>query len=267
MLIVAGIRQVHSQYTDELSGATTSLIAYTVLGAILVLSAIVMSVILGDGPDQDIPIKNLTGRVWTVTFIGYAVLIPWFALASYCQDRCRLEVHRTALTDGSEEAYVALASTWQSIVSIVSTFAVGVAAALLTTGALRFAFLEAHPECAPGYDPTKDKPLNGECKPPDFPALDVLLYGAVFALIGLAIAIPLLWAWRQRANDWVNKRLALQQKAGETAYSSAYVEERERLEKLLHLDTSILRSPVTALSVFTPLVTSLLGAFLPELAG
>jgi len=40
---------------------------------------------------------------------------------------------------------------------------------------------------------------------------------------------------------------------------------RARLEKLLHLDVPLLRNPLTALSVFTPLVTAALAAFIPQL--
>jgi len=43
--------------------------------------------------------------------------------------------------------------------------------------------------------------------------------------------------------------------------------ERRRLERLLHLDISILRNPLTVLSVFAPLLISALAAFLPQVAG
>jgi hypothetical protein len=37
-------------------------------------------------------------------------------------------------------------------------------------------------------------------------------------------------------------------------------------EALLHLDIGVLRSPITALTVFTPLITAALAAYLPDLA-
>lgn len=40
---------------------------------------------------------------------------------------------------------------------------------------------------------------------------------------------------------------------------------KARLEKLLHLDVPLLRNPLTALSVFVPLVTAALAAFIPQL--
>ena len=44
-------------------------------------------------------------------------------------------------------------------------------------------------------------------------------------------------------------------------------ESRARLESLLGLDVTLIRNPLTLLTVLTPLVTSLLAAFLPELGG
>jgi hypothetical protein len=43
------------------------------------------------------------------------------------------------------------------------------------------------------------------------------------------------------------------------------MEGRERMQKLLHLNEGILRSPLILLSVLTPLATSVLAVFLPEL--
>ena len=88
-----------------------------------------------------------------------------------------------------------------------------------------------------------------------------LLYGAVFALLGLAVALPLVWAWRSQAKAW------LAAKSGDPAdiATKEWVEERDRRAGLLNLDTPILRNPLTVLSVLTPLATSLLAAFLPQL--
>jgi hypothetical protein len=49
--------------------------------------------------------------------------------------------------------------------------------------------------------------------------------------------------------------------------AAEWAEERARLEALLHLDLSILRNPLTALSVLAPLLISALAAFLPQIAG
>lgn len=76
--------------------------------------------------------------------------------------------------------------------------------------------------------------------------------------------MPLVASWRARAQDLVEHGCPLPADGKPTAEWS---EERERLEKLLHLDLSILRNPLTALSVFAPLLISALAAFLPQIAG
>ena len=49
--------------------------------------------------------------------------------------------------------------------------------------------------------------------------------------------------------------------------TAEWVESRDRLSTVLHLDQSIVRNPLTALSVFVPLLTSLLAQFVPQLGG
>ncbi len=47
--------------------------------------------------------------------------------------------------------------------------------------------------------------------------------------------------------------------------TDAWVADRARLSKILQLDVPILRNPLIALSIFTPLITSTLAAFIPQL--
>jgi hypothetical protein len=39
----------------------------------------------------------------------------------------------------------------------------------------------------------------------------------------------------------------------------------QQLEQLLHVDVPLLRNPLTALSLFAPLLTSVLAVFIPQL--
>jgi hypothetical protein len=95
-----------------------------------------------------------------------------------------------------------------------------------------------------------------------FSTLDVLLYGAFFAVILTALTVPVLALWRSVASMLVDRSCPLRHAADVT---SASVEQRGRLEAVLHLDIGILRNPVTIFSVLTPLVTAVLAAFVPEL--
>jgi hypothetical protein len=45
-----------------------------------------------------------------------------------------------------------------------------------------------------------------------------------------------------------------------------WVEDRDRLERVLHLDVPFVRNPLTVVGVLAPLVVSALAAFLPEIA-
>ena len=39
----------------------------------------------------------------------------------------------------------------------------------------------------------------------DFPTSDVLLYGATYGLIALVVVVPLVFAWRSAARDFVDR--------------------------------------------------------------
>jgi hypothetical protein len=87
----------------------------------------------------------------------------------------------------------------------------------------------------------------------DFPPQNVLLYGAVFAILLALITVPLVVSWRSRALRLVE------------VVAPAPSTEREALEARLQLNLPLLRNPLTALNVFAPLITSVLAAFVPQL--
>jgi hypothetical protein len=76
------------------------------------------------------------------------------------------------------------------------------------------------------------------------------------------ITIPLVAAWRSCAFALIDRSYPLPADGQPT---EEWVSARARLEKLLHLDVPLLRNPLTALSVFVPLITAALAAFIPQL--
>jgi hypothetical protein len=79
----------------------------------------------------------------------------------------------------------------------------------------------------------------------------------------IAIGLPLAASWRTRARDLVEHAYPLRLDGHR---DERCAEDRARLEHLLHLDVSLIRSPLTALTLFTPLITSLLAALVPDIA-
>ena len=134
---------------------------------------------------------------------------------------------------------------WRLLVTCVTAFAIAVVAAIVNSGALRASFLQAHPH-----------------RGTDFPPANVLFYGAFFAVVLSVITVPLVAAWRSSAFAVVERTHPLPPDGLPT---EDWMAARARLEKLLHLDVPLLRNPLTALSVFVPLITAALAAFIPQL--
>ena len=251
----AGVRMLARRERHDLAASETRTGVYLGCAFLLAGGGIALVVVSG-GRNPDIPVYQLAARTRTVLFTGLISFVPWFVLAWLTQDRCRSPEQRPWRPERDSDvlSFDKLTTLWNTLLACVRAFALGVSAALLTSGALRFAFLEAHPECAPAA------PDGSGCVR-DFPANNVLLYGAVFALVSLAISLPLLWSWRGQASAWVDEKMGPPADPPDEAWTT----ERDRLRGLMRLNTPILRDPLTLLSVFTPLVTSLLAAFLPQL--
>ena len=81
-------------------------------------------------------------------------------------------------------------------------------------------------------------------------------------VILLMVALPLIVAWRAQALAWV---LRQEPSPAGAVPTEEWTQESNRLRDLLGLNTPLLRDPLTLLSVFAPIVTSTLAAFLPEL--
>jgi hypothetical protein len=231
---------------------------YLVAAAFVV--ALIALLILVSGGSADIPVNGLVIRTRAVLFAGMLAVIPWLALVWLAQAECH--DLRAALTSppGKLDAEAGAAGAggtiptalnarllqlWKLLTTCVTAFAVAVVAAIVNSGALRASFLNAHP-----------------ARSADFPPSNVLFYGAFFAVILSVITIPLVAAWRGCAATAVERTCPLPPDGQPT---DDWVSARERLEKLLHLDVPLLRNPLTALSIFVPLITAALAAFIPQL--
>lgn len=217
----------------------------------------------GSGPD--LPVQGLQVRTGGVLVAALLAAIPWLTIVWLAHAECRDldkitpqpaaapgNEYADAMEDeaGSSELYGPavrqLEGLWQLLLVCATAFTLGIVAAVASSGALRGAFVSAHPQRAD-----------------EFPPSNVLLYGGMFA-IGLAvIAVPMGVAWRNRAQQLVEHACPLPLNGRPTEQWAA---ERHRIEHLLHLDTPVVRNPLTMVGVLAPLAVSVLAAFLPEVA-
>lgn len=227
-------------------------IAAAAIGVFFVL------VSLSGGQLPDVPVKNLRFRLRGVLLTGMIASVPWLALVWLAHEACHalhdriksLSPIATKADSGAEptpyrEVITQLLTLWSLLVLCIGGFALGVVAAIVTSGALRASFIAVHPDRAN-----------------EFPAVNVLYYGALFAVLLSVLAVPLAASWRSCARSIVDHAYPLPPDGQPT---DEWVASRTRLEVLLHLDVSLLRNPLTALTILSPLLTGALAAFIPEL--
>lgn len=208
----------------------------------------------------NLPLANLRVRTGAVLFIGALAVVPWLAtvwLVHAASRDVRLQIAATASTaqadpDGESPFLPALRrllDLWDAIVRSVLAFMVIIVATIVTTGALRGVFVEAFPT-PPGQT---DR----------FASVYVLLYGATFAFLLLVVTVPMVASWRVIAAQLIEATMPV---PPELRFPEGWSDQRAILERMLHLDTPLMRSPLTALSALVPLATGALAAFVPELA-
>jgi hypothetical protein len=218
--------------------------------------------ILGGSGNPDLPVNNLEFRVLAVLLPALVAAVPWLVLVWLAHDTCRLLRDRivslppiplgSAKTDDGDagipphrEVNSQLLRLWDLLVLCVGAFALGVVTAIVASSTLRATFISAHPD-----------------RSDEFPAVNVLYYGALFALLASVLTVPLIAAWRGCAREVVEQTYPL---PADGQPSEEWTAARARLETLLHLDVSLLRNPLTVLTILSPLLTSALAAFLPQI--
>ena len=204
-------------------------------------------------------------RLEWVASIGLVCATPWVALTWLCHKAVHpywVEPHalRMDLQDRDKSPrevtktdadIAALQQIWSQIVGIALAFATLVAISLIPTGALRNLWLSLNVD-----DKDATKRLEES-----FTTTDVLLYGAMWALVAALVVIPLVASWRSTAQSVVD---AAYPPNATTAADKDAKGIRESLESMLNLSSGILRNPLTVLTIATPLVTAALAAFVPE---
>ena len=191
-------------------------------------------------------INDVQSRTNSLLLVALVAAAPMVTAVWLAHEQClRLgdKLPERPLGDNVRE----LLELWRLMVTCIAAFASGVVVALITSGALRATQLAAHPD-------DQDR----------FPASNVLFYGAFFAVMLTLLALPMVVTWRARARELVKVAHPL---PADGLPTEDWAKGRARLEATLHLDRGLLANPLTALTIFTPLVTSLLAAFVPQLGG
>jgi hypothetical protein len=227
------------------AGLVSDRMVWAQVGVAFLFAGLLTFLMLGlVGNPRTWPVPDMDTRLGALVVVATICALPWVALVWLGHRMVRAAQGGTT-TEGQ------LLATWNLINSCALSFAIFVVVALLPAGGLRNLWLA---------NSTTDK--EREVRAEEFPTSDVLLYGATYGLIALVVVVPLVFAWRSAARDFVNHEFPPQ-----AHMSKDDAEARVRLESLLGLDVTLIRNPLTLLTVLTPLVTSLLAAFLPELGG
>jgi hypothetical protein len=217
------------------------LYALVALGLVALALAIVSQV---PGGNQQWPSDlHAEDRAELVAVLIALSAVPWLVVVWLLQRTLKARINDTF-------SLVRLREIWSLLETIVLAFAALVVFALVPTGALRVAYF------------ADDKDPADAVQGAQFPASDVLLYGAFFAVLLSMIAVPLVASYRSAARRRIELRVPL----ADEPPSEQTKDDLDRMEALLHLDVSLLRSPITALTVFTPLITAVLAGYLPDLA-
>lgn len=208
------------------------------------------------GLGVDDPIAWWKWGVSILFLMGAIAAAPWVLLVW----RAHEQIHRIDIK--SIESIDRLTSTWSRIENSMLALTLLVTSATVTTAAQRIAVTTEGKQAAGGK-------LEPFVDPTSYPPSRVLLYGAFFTVLLAFAVFPLVFTWRAQAWHLVNYLAPVEFEAGKNDGDrlEAADKKRSKLETHLHLDKGLIQSPLTALSVLTPLLTSILAGFIPELGG
>jgi hypothetical protein len=258
LVILGCVRLKRCQSTLRIK-STITVVAHTMLAAVFVFGVAGFAFLIAHDP-RVWPVPHMGLRLGFVASVGIVCAFPWVALTWLVHQVTRPYWAKVDADpapslptppDGPEEKLELLTNVWENITVVALAFAVLVGIAIIPSGALRNLWLSQQ-----GGSATTDK-LEAA-----FPAGDVLAYGAFFGLLVAVLVIPLVASWRAAARSVVDAICPLN---ADTAGSKEAMEKRAHLEAMLHLDVGLFRNPLTLLSIFTPLLTATVAAFLPNL--
>ncbi len=241
-----GLRRMRSE--ARALGLSIGELALQVLLALGLFGAAMVFINVQPEGARDLPIAHLWSRLRFVELTTGLAVIPWLVLVWTTHSRLR---HIGSGTGGapSRQGLQRLAYCWDLISDCVFAFIALVAIALVDTGALQ-ATWAAH--------------IEATGAPDDFTESLVLVYALYFSVLLASITLPLLAAYRKRARELVD---AVYELPADAELSAEWVSSRGRLEAFTHINVGILRNPLTAFSLLTPLITAALALVLPQLRG
>lgn len=182
---------------------------------------------------------------WTIAIAG----VPWLALVWLALLRLRQQPTTTA--QDAVGRVDALLRAWKLLSECVFAFVTFVVIAIVTTGTVRAAWVQF-----------AEQQLTRDEAATQFPDSYVLLYGLYFSVLMAAVTVPLVASYRRRAKEFVDARYPV---PSDARISQDGVDSRSRLEGVLNLSVTIIRTPIAIFAVFTPLITSALATVVPTL--
>ncbi len=222
-------------------------LALQVVLALCLYSAAMVFINLQPEGTRDLPIEHLWSRLRFVELLTGLAVIPWLVLVWTTHSRLR---HIGPMAGVSSPGLRRLTHCWDLISECVFAFVALVVIALVGSGAIQATW------AASGLENTS---AGG-----GFAESLVLVYALYFSVILASVTLPLLAAYRRRATELVEAVYELPQ---DSRLSGDWVSARDRLEAFLHVNVGILRNPLTAFSLLTPVITAALAMVIPELGG
>ena len=235
-LLVHGVAKLSAVYVP----GDQKLYAFSIAAAIILVAGVWYGVQSMINSDRDWAIPAMEYRLEGVVLVGTACATPWVATVWIAYRR----VQEAATTAG-------LLAVWDLVIAIAQAFALFVVIAVLPTGALLKLWLA---------QASTEEQLQDRREV--FDSEHVALYGAMYGLIVVAVVLPLIVAWRAMAKSHIEQ----QHPPVDEKVTSAWYEDRAAHEKLLGLDVALIRNPLTALTVLTPLLTSVVATYIPSLS-